>query len=116
MPNKTQNNVALFQTAILRLFESNRTLLKRKPGGFEIIPNKTCNPDVNVGDMRVYIDEEFKAKARKFDYEYIVTLSTENQLVFLDTIPVMRQYSNMSEKVTFAYDYDKKKVVEIVIQ
>lgn len=115
MPYKTQNNVTLFQTVILKLFEGNRTLLERKPGGFEIIPNKTFNPKVNVGDMRIYIDEEFKAKARKFNYEYIVTLSTADQLVFLDTTPVIRQYSNVSEKVTFTYDYDKKKVVEVVI-
>ncbi len=113
MPNTTQDSVSLFQKAVLTLLEGNRRLNESTPGEFEHIPNSAFSR--NKGDLRVYIDEGFKKQARALNYEYIPTLSTADELVFLDTLPTYRYYSNKCEKVTFYYDYDLNNVQEIAI-
>lgn len=114
MPNTKQDPVSLFQTAILMLLDGYRKLNEPAPGEFERIPQSAFYR--NKGDLRLYIDEEFKKQTRALNYEYIPTLSTADELVFLDTTPTYRYYSNTCEKVTFYYDYDLKKVQEIAIE
>ena len=114
MPNKDQDPISLFRKAVLMLLDANRKMKECNPGGFSIIPKKAFRTD--VGDMRAYFDEEFKKQVRAYQYEYIISLSTADQLVFLDTTPTLRSYANTCEKITFAYDYDKEKVVEVVIE
>ena len=68
-----------------------------------------------LSDIRAAVDDIVKQAVRTLNYEYIPTLSSSEEIVFLDTTPVRQTYSNAVDILKPAYDYDKEQVVYVKI-
>lgn len=104
-------NVDIHKKAIIAVLEANRKLEQPKPGEFEKLPRTIANNP--LPDIRAVVDDSVRTAVRKLNYEYIPTLSSSQELVFLDTMPVQKRYSNGIEVYKPAYDYETKQVVPV---
>lgn len=107
------DNTIETQKAIIAALEAVRKLNQPKPGEFESLPRTMANHP--LPDIRVAVDSSVKLAVRSLNYEYIPTLSSSEEIVFLDTTPVRQTYSNAVDILKPAYDYDKEQVVYVKI-
>lgn len=107
------DNTIETQKAIIAALEAVRKLNQPKPGEFESLPRTMANHP--LPDIRVAVDSSVKLAVRSLNYEYIPTLSSSEEIVFLDTTPVRQTYSNTVDILKPAYDYDKEQVVYVKI-
>ena len=107
------DNTIETQKAIIAALEAVRKLNQPKPGEFESLPRTMANHP--LPDIRVAVDSSVKLAVRSLNYEYIPTLSSSEEIVFLDTTPVRQTYSNAFDILKPAYDYDKEQVVYVKI-
>ena len=107
------DNTIETQKAIIAALEAVRKLNQPKPGEFESLPRTMANHP--LPDIRVAVDSSVKLAVRSLNYEYIPTLSSSEEIVFLDTTPVQQIYSNAVDVLKPAYDYDKEQVVLVKI-
>ena len=107
------NTIETHKKAIFAALEAVRKLNTPKPGEFESLPRTMANHP--LPDIRAAIDSSVKLAVRTLNYEYIPTLSSSEEIVFLDTTPVQQPYSNAVDILKPAYDYDKEQVVYVKI-
>lgn len=100
--------------AIFAALQAVRKLKQPKPGEFETLPRTMANKP--LPDMRAAVDSRVQQAVRTLDYEYIPTLSSSEEIVFLDTTPVRQTYSNAVDLLKPAYDYELQKVVFVKIE
>ena len=107
------NTIETHKKAIIAALEAVRKLNQPKPGEFESLPRTMANHP--LPDIRVAVDSSVKLAVRSLNYEYIPTLSSSEEIVFLDTTPVQQTYLNAVDVLKPAYDYDKEQVVYVKI-
>ena len=106
-------DLVIHKEAIFAALQAVRKLKQPKPGEFELLPRTMANHP--LPDIRAAIDNSVKLAVRSLNYEYIPTLSSSEEIVFLDTTPVQQIYSNAVDVLKPAYDYDKEQVVLVKI-
>ena len=107
------NTIETHKKAIFAALEAVRKLNTPKPGEFESLPRTMANHP--LPDIRIAVDSSVKLAVRTLNYEYIPTLSSSEEIVFLDTTPIQKTYSNAVDILKPAYDYDKAQVVFVKI-
>ena len=107
------NTIETHKKAIFAALQAVRKLEQPKPGEFESLPRTMANHP--LPDIRVAVDSSVKLAVRSLNYEYIPTLSSSEEIVFLDTTPVQQTYLNAVDVLKPAYDYDKEQVVYVKI-
>ena len=107
------DTIELHKKGIFLALQSVRKLKQPKPGEFESLPRTMANHP--LPDIRAAVDDNVKQAVRTLNYEYIPTLSSSEEIVFLDTTPIQQTYSNAVDILKPAYDYGLKKVVFVKI-
>lgn len=103
------NTIEIHKKAIVLALQAVRKLNQPKPGKFESLPRTMANNP--LPDIRVAVDGSVKLAVRTLNYEYIPTLSSSEEIVFLDTTPIHQTYSNAVYILKPVYNYDLNKVV-----
>ena len=106
-------DLVIHKEAIFAALQAVRKLKQPKPGEFESLPRTMANHP--LPDIRAAVDDNVKQAVRTLNYEYIPTLSSSEEIVFLDTTPIQQTYSNAVDILKPAYDYGLKKVVFVKI-
>lgn len=107
------NTIEIHKKAIFAALQAVRKLDQPKPGEFESLPRTMANNP--LPDIRAAVDSSVKEAVRTLNYEYIPTLSSSEEIVFLDTTPIQKTYSNADDILKPAYDNELKEVVFVKI-
>lgn len=108
------NTIENLKKDIFAALQAKRILEQPKPGEFESCPRTMANNPLL--DIRAAVDSRVKEAVRSLNYEYIPSLSSSKEIVFLDTTPIQQTYSNAVDILKPAYDYGLKKVVFVKIR
>ena len=84
---------------------------------FSVITNVMLSISADI-DIRAYIDSEMQKQlySRPYCFQYVISKSTQEKLVFLNTAPQLKEYGDKKVDIVWRYfDYDENQVKEYLV-